>query len=78
MGELILAASTLSLPTLVAAAGGRARVRFLEFFAANIRNPHTRRAYSRAVGDFLTWCELAGCRRSAPCSRCMSPPGLRR
>jgi hypothetical protein len=34
--------------------------RFLEFFAANIRNPHTRRAYSRAVGDFLAWCTDAG------------------
>jgi len=49
-----------ALPALVAAAGERASVRFLEFFAANIRNPHTRRAYSRAVGDFLAWCEVAG------------------
>jgi hypothetical protein len=31
-------------------------VRFLEFFAANIRNPHTRRAYARAAEEFLTWC----------------------
>ena len=31
--------------------------RFLEFFAANIRNPHTRRAYGRAVADFLAWCD---------------------
>src|SRR6202162_3083857 len=38
-------------------AGERARIRFLEFFAANIRNPHTRRAYGRAVADFLGWCE---------------------
>ena len=49
-----------SLPTLVTAAGDRAQLRFLEFFAANIRNPHTRRAYSRAVADFLAWCEAAG------------------
>jgi len=28
-------------------------MRFLEFFAANIRNPHTRRAYSRAADEFL-------------------------
>ena len=47
-------------PSLVAAAGGRASTRFLEFFAANIRNAHTRRAYSRAVGDFLAWCADAG------------------
>jgi hypothetical protein len=32
-------------------------LRFLEFFAANIRNPHTRRVYSRAVTDFLMWCD---------------------
>ncbi|MDO8333749.1 MAG: phage integrase N-terminal SAM-like domain-containing protein [Nitrosomonas sp.] len=29
---------------------------FLEFFASNIRNPHTRRAYVRAVVDFMDWC----------------------
>jgi hypothetical protein len=34
-----------ALPALVAAAGERASTRFLEFFAANIRDPHTRRAY---------------------------------
>jgi hypothetical protein len=50
----------LPVPTLLAAAGDRARVRFLEFFAANIRNPHTRRAYGRAVREFLAWCADAG------------------
>ena len=54
-----------ALPKLVAAAGGRAEIRFLEFFAANIRNPHTRRAYSRAVADFMAWCEDAGVRSIA-------------
>jgi site-specific recombinase XerD len=49
-----------AVPTLVAAAGERARMRFLEFFAANIRNPHTRRAYYRAAEEFLTWCADAG------------------
>ncbi|WP_346380560.1 tyrosine-type recombinase/integrase [Acidithiobacillus sp.] len=34
----------------------------MEFFAANIRNQHTRRAYARAVVDFLAWCEDAGVR----------------
>src|SRR5690349_18186255 len=47
------------LPAL-AAAGERASVRFLEFFAANIRNPHTRRAYYRAAEEFLAWCAAAG------------------
>src|SRR5580700_4258180 len=45
-----------SLPVLVSAAGERAGMRFLEFFAANIRNPHTRRAYTRAADEFLAWC----------------------
>lgn len=49
-----------SLPVLVATSGERAQVRFLEFFAAQIRNPHTRRAYARAVGEFLSWCESMG------------------
>jgi hypothetical protein len=35
-------------------------VRFLEFFAANIRNPHTRRAYARGAEEFLAWCARAG------------------
>ena len=48
------------LPALVSAAGHRAGRRFLEFFAAQIRNPHTRRAYARAVGEFLAWCESKG------------------
>jgi len=49
-----------TLPVLIAAAGDNASRRFLEFFAANIRNPHTRRAYSRAVMDFMAWCEDHG------------------
>jgi site-specific recombinase XerC len=46
-------------PALVAAAGERASMRFLEFFAANIRSPHTRRAYYRAAQEFLAWCAIA-------------------
>ena len=49
-----------TLPMLVAWADERAQRRFLEFFAAHIRNPHTRRAYARAAGDFLAWCETRG------------------
>jgi hypothetical protein len=44
----------------VVAAGGRAQTRFCEFFILNIRNPHTRRAYARAVQEFLAWCEQHG------------------
>ena len=49
-----------ALPALVQASGKRAGVRILEFFAVKIRNPHTRRAYARAVGEFLAWCESVG------------------
>lgn len=59
MGQLV-ALDSPAVPTLVVAAGERAGVRFLEFFASAIRNPHTRRAYARAVGDFLAWCADAG------------------
>src|SRR5690242_17039036 len=44
-------------PAVVAAAGDRAARRFLEFFAATIRNPNTRAAYHRAVLRFFAWCE---------------------
>ena len=45
-----------SAPVIIAEASQATRMRFLEFFAANIRNPNTRRAYARAAGDFLNWC----------------------
>jgi site-specific recombinase XerD len=47
-------------PRLVAIASEAAQTRFWEFFAANIRNKHTRRAYAQAVREFLAWCEHAG------------------
>ena len=49
-------------PPIIAEASQRTRMRFLEFFAANIRNPNTRRAYARAAGDFLNWCFAHGVR----------------
>ena len=47
-------------PHLIAVSGDQAALRFLEFFAANIRNPHTRRAYARACAAFLDWCADVG------------------
>jgi site-specific recombinase XerD len=47
-------------PALIAAADDRAQTRFWEFFVNNIRNSHTRRAYGRAIGEFLAWCEQRG------------------
>jgi site-specific recombinase XerD len=34
--------------------------RFIEYFAANIRNVNTRRAYLHAVREFAHWCALHG------------------
>jgi hypothetical protein len=48
------------IPAQVAAAGGHAARRFIEFFTANIRNPNTRAGYARAVSDFFHWCEWLG------------------
>jgi len=45
---------------LIAAVGERASYRFFEFFTANIRNPHTRRAYARAAVEFFDWLEARG------------------
>jgi site-specific recombinase XerC len=59
MNQLVPISSPV-IPALVAAAGERASMRFLEFFAANIRNPHTRRAYARAADEFLGWCADIG------------------
>lgn len=55
-----LSRPVLSLPAIVAAADPHAQRHFLEFFAATIRNAHTRRAYARGVVDFLDWCALRG------------------
>jgi site-specific recombinase XerC len=59
MTEIVVRSSA-TVPALVVAAGERAGIRFLEFFASNIRNPNTRRAYAHAVGEFLAWCAQAG------------------
>jgi site-specific recombinase XerD len=56
-GALSPPADTYLVPALIADAGDNAGWRYLEFFTANIRNPHTRRAYARACGRFFAWCE---------------------
>ena len=60
-GELVAGTSgfletqggTSGMPSLIARAGGSAENRFIEFFAARIRNCNIREAYLRAVRDFL-------------------------
>jgi site-specific recombinase XerD len=44
-------------PAIVYAAGHAARFAWDEFFGADIRNVHTRRAYLHAVRRFLGWCQ---------------------
>jgi site-specific recombinase XerC len=43
-------------PDLILRSGTQARNRFRDFFAVNIRNPHTRAAYARAAAEF---CDFA-------------------
>jgi integrase/recombinase XerC len=59
MNRLALFASP-DLPALLTSAEAQTQTRFWEFFAAQIRNRHTRRAYAQATQEFLTWCESAG------------------
>jgi integrase/recombinase XerD len=46
-----------TVPALIAGAGERTALRFLEFFTVNIRNKNTRAAYARAATAFLLWCD---------------------
>ena len=64
MNQLVLRVADRA-PALVAAAGARASYRFFEFFTANIRNPHTRRAYARAAAEFFDWLAARGVRELA-------------
>jgi site-specific recombinase XerD len=49
--------STLAVPAVIAGAGEHAARRFLEYFAAQLRNRNTRMAYYRAVCHFFGWVE---------------------
>lgn len=51
------AAKSFPIPASIAYAGRNASKRFLEFFAATIRNKNTRMAYYRAVMKFFQWTE---------------------
>lgn len=45
------------MPAIIESAGEDTKQRFVEFFAANIRNANTRESYLRAVQRFCVWCE---------------------
>jgi integrase len=51
------AAASIAVPAVIAGAGDHAARRFLEFFAATIRNKNTRMAYYRAACHFFAWVE---------------------
>ena len=46
-----------ALPAILAEAGPAARFGFEEFLYARISNPHTKKAYARAIRDFFRWCD---------------------
>lgn len=50
----------IAMPTIIAASGENTCRQFIEFFAVNIRNPNTRKAYYRGIGNFLNWCGARG------------------
>lgn len=49
--------ATVTVPAIIEQSGSDAKRRFVEFFAARIRNGNTRTAYMRAVGRFCQWLE---------------------
>jgi hypothetical protein len=57
---LIEPATGLPVPAMIAGAGERASLRFIDFFTAHIRNPNTRAAYGVAVRGFFVWLEAQG------------------
>ena len=48
----------LPFPGLILREGDDAARAYLNFFTAEIENDNTRAAYTKAVGQFLSWCEL--------------------
>jgi site-specific recombinase XerD len=55
-----VSSSEFPVPAMIAAAGDKASERFLELFAATIRNKNTRAAYVTAVAQFCGWCQENG------------------
>lgn len=58
--NLSVCSSPLVVPALVANSGEQASHKFVEYFIGQIRNPNTRKAYGRAVHQFLDWCASKG------------------
>jgi site-specific recombinase XerD len=58
-GIALVAGGQSVVPAVIEDAGESARRRFLEFFAASIRNPNTRAAYAQACGQFFAVIEAS-------------------
>ncbi len=54
------ATKSLNVPPLIAKAGKKAVLRFVDFFTAEIENVNTRNAYTVAVIQFGRWCDDLG------------------
>ena len=70
--------SAIVIPAAIAGAGDHAARRFLEFFAATIRNKNTRMAYYRAAARSSPGSNGTATPSSPTSSRCMSRPMSRR
>jgi site-specific recombinase XerD len=57
---IIEPATSMPVPAMIAAAGERASLRFIDFFAASIENDNTRMAYYRAACSFFAWLDEHG------------------
>ena len=57
---IIEPATGMPVPAMIAAAGDRASLRFIDFFTAHIRNPNTRAAYGVAMRGFFDWLAMNG------------------
>jgi hypothetical protein len=68
----------LPVPVVIADAGDHVARRFLEFFAASIRNRNTRMAYYQAACQFFAWVERHRVGELADIEPYMSPPTSRR
>ena len=62
--EALVLSGGWQIPATVRRAGPQAAERTVEFFTAQIRNPHTRAAYAAAVTRFFTWCDARGLARA--------------
>jgi site-specific recombinase XerD len=57
---IIEPATGMPVPAMIAAAGERASLRFIDFFTAHIRNANTSAAYGVAVRAFFEWLQMNG------------------